>query len=235
MSKIMKYELRRVVWNRFFFCFFAGLMLYGYCFLAGKVILGVANTAPFSSWGLGYYIGNMTPILCLGELFMLLLFFSKKEQAVGTITNPTPFSKSTYMAVRSFVVGLVLLFLSLLLVVMGIVFMGVLFHKYPIRDAILTFLLTAVPCMVFTLGSGMFLGRKNPLLLLVLAGVCFLGFHPLVDAYHINFYQWYPGTIPALDPEFQVPGWMIGKQAGILVTGIVFLILGWNQENINRK
>ena len=160
---------------------------------------------------------------------MLLLFFSKKEQTVRTITDPTSFPKSTYMAVRSFVVGLVVFLLSILMVVMGIVFMGVWFHEYPVKDAVLTYVLTVVPCLVFTLGSGMFLGRKNPLFLLGLAGIWLLGFLPFVDAYHISFYQWYPGTIPDLDPEFQLPVWMIGTQVGILVSGIVFMVLGWNQ------
>ena len=191
--------------------------------------MGVANTAPFSSWSLGYYIGNMTPILCLGELFILLFFFSKKEQTVRTITDPTSFPKSTYMAVRSLVVVLILLLLSLLVIVMGIVYMGVLFHKYPIVDAILPFFMNVVPCMVFTLGSGMFLARKNPLLLLALVGICLLGIHPVVDAYQIGFYQSYPKSLNVLDPVFQVPGWVIGKQIGILVIGIVCLGLEWNR------
>ena len=49
----MRYECKRLLWNRFFVGLVLVLLFYGWQVLGGTTILGVAHTAPFSPGALG--------------------------------------------------------------------------------------------------------------------------------------------------------------------------------------
>ena len=88
MGKIFRYELRRLLWNKIFFGILAVSMGWGWVLLTGEVILGIANTAPFSPWSFGYYLARLLPMLCLGELFFLS-FFTSGQEPRRTISRKT--------------------------------------------------------------------------------------------------------------------------------------------------
>ncbi|NLJ86477.1 MAG: hypothetical protein GX322_08550, partial [Firmicutes bacterium] len=48
MIKLFGYELRRLLFNKFFIGLLVITGLYSYQILSGDIIVGVANTAPFS-------------------------------------------------------------------------------------------------------------------------------------------------------------------------------------------
>lgn len=222
MSKIIKYELRRMIWNQFVLCMVAVLLLYGWLLLSGDVIQGIANTAPFSPWSFGYYISRLTPIVCLGELLMILLYASRKEKMVSTITSPTPFKKTTYLLIRSGVIVFAMLLASFLGFVLAIGFSGVFFHEYPVINYVLPYVVTVVPLVIFCLGTGVFLSKRNPLLLILLGGILLIGLIPSIDLYEMQFYISYPDTLKALDPGFHIPVWLFGKQVVLCIVGIAF-------------
>ena len=74
MRKVMRYECKRLLWNRFFVGLVLVLLFYGWQVLGGTTILGVAHTAPFSPWSFGDYLSRMTPLLWVGVLFFLTFF-----------------------------------------------------------------------------------------------------------------------------------------------------------------
>ena len=74
MRKVMRYECKRLLWNRFFVGLVLVLLFYGWQVLGGTTILGVAHTAPLSPWSFGDYLSRMTPLLWVGVLFFLTFF-----------------------------------------------------------------------------------------------------------------------------------------------------------------
>ena len=56
MVKIFYYELRRLLGNRFTVGLLLVALLYGYWTMRGEILLGIANTAPFSPWSFGAYL-----------------------------------------------------------------------------------------------------------------------------------------------------------------------------------
>ena len=83
MSKIIIYELRRLLWNKVFFGILVICLGFGFSLLQGEIIMGVSNTAPFSPWSFGSYLSQLIPVICLGELFFLTFFFSDKKRKVN--------------------------------------------------------------------------------------------------------------------------------------------------------
>lgn len=83
MRKIFCYELRRLLWNRFFLGIALALLFYGWQVLGGVTILGVSHTAPFSPWSFGDYLSRMLPLLWIGALFFLTFFTSDKARRGG--------------------------------------------------------------------------------------------------------------------------------------------------------
>ena len=88
MTKIFRYECRRLLWNKFFFGLMAVLLFYGWLTLNTATILGMAHTAPFSPWSFGDFLSRILPLLWIGTLFFLTFFTSGK--AGGPLSSPTP-------------------------------------------------------------------------------------------------------------------------------------------------
>ncbi|WP_460277904.1 hypothetical protein [Clostridium sp. CTA-5] len=62
---LFKYELKRLLLNKFFLGILIISALYSHQVMCGDIILGVANTAPFSGWSYGVYLGKILPILLI--------------------------------------------------------------------------------------------------------------------------------------------------------------------------
>ena len=101
MHKILIYELKRLLWNRFFLGILLVLLFAGWQVLSGVTLLGVAHTAPFSPWSVGDYLRRMLPLLWIGALFFLTRFTSGGAQRVAVLTDATPVPPRRYAGVRS--------------------------------------------------------------------------------------------------------------------------------------
>ena len=122
MNKIFRYELRRLLWNRLFFGILLVSLGYGWLTLTGSVVRGVAHTAPFSPWSFGYYLSQVLPLICLGELFFLAFFFSKEERLLRPLTQATPVRQRRYAALRCGAVLTATLVLCLCVAVLAVGF-----------------------------------------------------------------------------------------------------------------
>ena len=100
MRKVMRYECKRLLWNRFFVGLVLVLLFYGWQVLGGTTILGVAHTAPFSPWSFGDYLGRMTPLLWVGVLFFLTFFTSPKARRVASLIDAAPMPPHRYALAR---------------------------------------------------------------------------------------------------------------------------------------
>ena len=68
MGKIFGYELRRLLGNKFSAGLAVLTLAYSYWVMNEEVILGIANTAPFSPWSFGVYLGRVMPVLAAALL-----------------------------------------------------------------------------------------------------------------------------------------------------------------------
>ena len=59
MSKIFRYECRRLLLSKFFFGLAAVTCFYGWQVLEHVTILGIAHTASFSPWSFGDYLSRL--------------------------------------------------------------------------------------------------------------------------------------------------------------------------------
>lgn len=227
MIKIFRYELQRLLWNKTFFGILIASLFYSWLVLTNTIIKGIAYTAPFSSWSYGYYLTQMLPIICLGEL-IFINFFTSQEEKLTAIVEATPMDQNKYIFVRCGTVlfGSILLVLSVVLMSFG--FYRYFFHWNSFVQLIIPTFLTLIPPMFFCLGMGWFLGNHRPQLLYVAMGFPFLltwlPMPYILDFSLKNFFAEYPIAIQILDPDFTIPISVFLGRIFYLMIGIYLLL-----------
>lgn len=230
MIKLFRYELRRTLGNRLFFMILLVCLVFGWLILTTETIRGVAHTAPFSPWSFGDYLCRLLPLLCLGELCLLSIFTSRREQGIRPVTQATQVHPRQYALIR---VGAVLtgtLLLDLCVIVLAVGFYVSLFGWLDYGKLVLPALLTLLPAAVFCLGTGWALGRRSSTLVYVLMGavvlLCLLPLPQGMAFSLIRFFTQYPLTLDCLDPEFSVPGDLAWGRILWLVVGVALFLYG---------
>lgn len=221
MRNIFRYELRRLLWNKIFFGILAVTAGWSWALLTGEVLLGTANTAPFSPWSFGSYLSRLLPLLCAGELFFLSFFTSGQERRTRVLTQAAPVDPRAYAAVRCAAVLTGTLLLWLAAVGAYALFCAVLFGWKDFLSLLPTALLVLAPPALFCAGAGWRLGRTG-LVCGLMAAVVLLTLLPLPDAFGFalsGFFASYPKTLGVLDPPLCVPN-------GILLNRAVWTVLG---------
>ena len=100
MVKIFYYELRRLLGNRFTVGLLLVALLYGYWTMRGEILLGIANTAPFSPWSFGAYLAEMMPLLLVALLCFLSILTSDTGKRVEVLIAATPLSQAVHCRIR---------------------------------------------------------------------------------------------------------------------------------------
>lgn len=236
MGKIFGYELRRLLGNKFSAGLAVLTLAYSYWVMNEEVILGVANTAPFSPWSFGVYLGRLLPLLWVGALFFLTFFTSARERRAAVLTAATPADPRRYALTRcaAALVGTALLCLAVL--ALAAVCYGRLFGWYGWGSLVLPTLVTLAPPLVFALGSGWRLGEVRPWLLYVWMALSFvLSALPLPQALGLwdgSFFAGYPLTLDALDPAFSMPASAWLAQGLTLALGLLLLALPARKKGV---
>ena len=229
VDKIFRYELRRLLRNKVFFGMLALLLVFCWTLLTGEILLGAGNTAPFSPWSFGLYLARLLPLLCVGQLFFLSRYVSRREGQVARLTAATPVDRRRYAMVRA---GGVLT-AGGLLVLAALALAGGLFWRFfqqpPTGDLVLAALVVLLPGELFSLGLGWRLGRIHPALLYgAMALVVLLCLAPLPGNGSLSlaaFFSGYPETLPLLDPPLTLPPSLWVSRLVYLLAGL--LLLGW--------
>jgi hypothetical protein len=226
LSKIFRYELRRLVWNKFFLGLLIINGVYAWYTLTHDIIAGIAYTAPFSPWSFGAYLAKVMPLAVLTVLFLISTYFSKKEKQAEVLTTATPVNPVAYSLVRCGAVAVCFLIISALVIALGDCFYAFVFAYRNFSAFILPSFLILLPCFLFALGIGYLAGRIHPVLLYVLMLVAlvagFAGIGGAFDFFGAGYFGSRPLTLPVgADGE---PAFTLG--AGFWTARVVYLALG---------
>jgi len=229
LIKLLKYELKRLIINKFFLGLLIISAIYSYEVMTSDIILGVANTAPFSGWSYGEYLAKVLPILLVTLLFFISFLYSKQEKNVQDLTRATPIDQFKFQMLRfgTIIIGFVLV--SMIPILYSVWFYSVNFHFLSFGGLVLPAFITLVPSMLFVFGVGSLGGRYHQGLIFgLMVVVLLINYIPLpyeVDLFGGNFFVQYPMSLSAVEPAFSIPiGVVIGKLIFGL-TGFLMIIL----------
>jgi len=230
LTKIFKYEVRRLLWNKVFIGILVIGLCYGWMTLSRGIISGIAYTAPFSAWSFGYYLSGIVPLLCIAELFFLTFFVSSQERRVVVITSTTPVNRRRYAMARVGAVCLGSLIFIGCIILLGFLFCWFFFREVPGAGWLLSVLIILLPAMAFCLGVGWLAGSMNSGLIYAAMGLllvlCMLSLPRALDFSLGRFFAEYPKSLPVLDPAFSVPVDVLLGRVAYLGAGIILFVIG---------
>ena len=232
MYKILLYELKRLIFNKLFLALLIITSIYAYIILSGEIILGIAYTAPFSPWSFSAYLSKVLPLLMITLLFFITFMYSRHEKQVRQLTYSTPFDLFKLCLIKCASVAAAFLLITFLIVILCMTFYAILFKFYDFGSFILPIILILIPCFLFILGMGLFLGSINyNFLFIMMIAVLLLGFIPLpvfLDLYGSGFFSTYPLSLPlGLDgePAFSLPTDFIMGRGFFCIIGIMMVLI----------
>lgn len=233
MFKIYYYELRRLLVNKFFLCLLLITAFYSYQTMSGEIILGIADTAPFSGWSYGVYLAKVLPLLLVSLLFFISFLYLRKEMQVKVLTQAAPFSASVYRLIKTSAITSAFILISLVPIAISCWFYAAYFHLGPSLEQAAACLYTLVPAAVFTLGLGLLLGRLQPLLIYAcMAAALVLDALPIsFDLYGLRFLSSYPLTLKLLDPIFQIPLDQLIQRLLLIGVGLLMVLAASRLKN----
>lgn len=228
LGKIYRYELKRLLFNKFFIGILAVTLFYAYQVLTLEVVRGISHTAPFSAWSFGYYLARVLPLVCIGELFFLTFFVSKAEKRVAVLTNATPVNERRYLLTRSLAALTGTALLAGAVLVLGVLFLYRLFGPQAYGALVLPAVLVLLPAILFCMGLGWLLGRAHPagvygaMVLALLLSVAPL---PIEAGFSLSaFFAKMPLSTSMLDPAFAAPPAMLLMRLCYLLLGLGALL-----------
>lgn len=239
MRKIFYYELKRLLCSKSFVGVYAVTLFYGWQVLSGEVIGGIAHTAPFSPWSFGYYLAQVLPLICIGELILLARFTSGAEKRVAALTAAAPVDVGRYLLIRSGAVLVGAVFLGGGMILLGIGFYIRLFGPRGYGDLALPAALVLVPSILFCIGLGWLLGRAHPAgtygaMALALA-LCAAPLPMTAGLSLRGFFAAQPLLLNDLDPAFSVPSTLLLARSAYLVIGVGMLAASLRKQARNQK
>lgn len=235
MSRLFKYELKRLIKNKFFFGMLIISALYSHEIMCGDIILGIANTAPFSGWSYGAYLAKVLPILLVALLFFISFLYSKQEKNIQFLTKATPVDPFKFQMLRFGTIIIAFILISAVPIVYSLWFYGVNFRFTNFGNLVLPAVITLVPAMLFVFGLGVLGGRCHQgtvfLLMVVVLLVNYIQLPYAVDLFGGNFFEKYPQFLDVVEPAFFIPAnVLIGKCIYGLVGIIMILIAGSHKK-----
>lgn len=230
MSKILRYELRRILCNRIFAGLLVVTLFFGWGVLTGEVIWGIGDTAPFSPWSFGFYLSQVLPMILISELFFLSFFTSAQERRVRALTAATPVKPFQYRLLRCAAVLTATLLLTLAMVAMGLWFYHSVFRINAFGGLAAPALFALAPPILLVLGLGLAVGRLHPAAVyLLMAAVLIAGLLPFAagpDLFASVFFSQTPRLLGTLDPAFAIPGKALAGRGVLLLSGILLSAVG---------
>lgn len=233
MSKILKYELKRLIFNKFFFALLVITVLYSYNILSRDIIVGIAYTAPYSRWSYGMYLADVLPLLLITLLFFITYLYSNQEKQVKQLTFATPVSPLKYAVVKCSAMVIGYFIISLFVILLSMIFYGVIFGFYGFTGFLVPILITLIPSMLFIFGTGLLLGSvQSNLLYALMIFVLLVGFIPLpafADLYGGHLFSTYPLKLPVeLDgePIYSLPSAFLLGRIIFSVVGAILIFFG---------
>ena len=152
MNKIFRYELRRMVFSKFYLGLSAVTIWYGWQILNTTTILGTAHSAPFSPSSFGSYLSQLLPLLCVALLFLVWNQCSNTARRTGVLTTTAAQNPGVYRLVKCGAAAAAWLLLVFLLAALGIGFLLALFGRdVPVGEYVAPALAVVLPPMILLL------------------------------------------------------------------------------------
>lgn len=159
--KILKYELKRIVFSKLFLLTFFLAVLFSVFDLYTEIIQGVSGTAPFSQWSYCKFLCNINTITLLLLMLSCTDLFSKNEHRVKEITSCSPISQKKYLLIKSLALFISYFIITFCCILISMLFYITTFHIVNFVSFLLPMLIILVPAFMFVFGSSMFLGSKS--------------------------------------------------------------------------
>ena len=238
MNKIFAYELRRAVCNKGFAGIAVATLWYAWQLLNNTIILGVANTAPFSPWSFGAFLAWLGPLLSLA-LLLLLREQSKTALKCAALTRATPIEEGRYRLVKLAAAVCAWSLLALAATALGLIFLAAIFRADMEWGALAAVAaLALLPPLFLWAGAAGLLGRIRPWLifpLMALALVCGYIFMPLAtDVYGATLFTAYPLTLGTTDPAFHPPMPALLAKLLYLILGVGCILLAIKKKGVSH-
>ncbi|AGX41969.1 hypothetical protein [Clostridium saccharobutylicum] len=234
MSRVFKYELKRLIINKFFLGLLIISAFYSHQVMTGDIILGVANTAPFSGWSYGAYLAKELPILLVALLFFISFLYSKQEKSVQTLTKATPIDPFKFQILRYGAIIIAFILISAVPISYSLWFYSVNFNFTNFGTLVLPSFVTLLPAMLFMLGLGILGGRYHQgIIFALMVVVILLSYVPLpyaVDLLGENFFAKYPEFLDMVEPEFSIPVSVIVGKLIFGLAGFGMMLISCNQN-----
>lgn len=233
MVKIFKYDMYRILGNKFFAGLAVIIILYSYQLMSREIVLGIANTAPYSSWSYGVFLAKMLPILLIAQLFFISLLNSIVGQKVKAIIDSTPIHPLRIGLLRCCAVTVGFCGSTLVSILVSIWFYAAYFELTDYSFIILPILVTVLPAMLFTLGIGTIAARIHYsalyVLMLLIPLLSILPIPPAMELLGDQLYRELPFVLPwtaNAEPALMIPmSVWIGKLIYSII-GIILIIMG---------
>ncbi|WP_315119756.1 hypothetical protein [uncultured Clostridium sp.] len=234
MNRIFKYELKRLIINKFFLGLLIISALYSREIMCRDIILGVSNTAPFSGWSYGTYLAKVLPILLVTLLFFISFLYQKQEKSVQALTKATPIDPFKFQMLRfgTIIIGFILI--SAVPIAYSFYFYAANFDFANFGSLVLPTVITLLPAMLFVFGLGVFGGQYHQGLVFVLMTavilVSFISLPYAVDLFGGNFFTKYPESLDAVEPAFFMPASVVIGKVIYGLTGLGMILLSGIQK-----
>lgn len=227
VGKVFRYELHRSIWNKGFWGITLVTLWYAWRLLTGTILLGVANTAPFSPWSFGAYLAQLLPLLSVLLLFLLWNQSAERTRGLEVLADTAPIHPGRYLLVKCGAAFSAWLILVVAAAALGVGFLAALFGAdVPYHSLLLPALVALLPPALFFLGCGLLTGRIHPALLFVLMAAAlaaaYLPWPAEWSLYAVPLFTEYPLGLNGPDPGFTVP---VGTLLGRLAYGAAGMVL----------
>lgn len=226
--KILKYELKRIIFSKVFVITFIIALFFSAISLYTEIIQGVSGTAPFSKWSYCKFLCDINTIMLLILMLTCTGLFSRNEQRVREITSCTSLPQKKYLATKSLA-----LFVSYLIIAVCCIFISLVFYKTTFsftscQNFLLPILIILLPTFVFVFGTSMFLGNKSQTLLYawipIILVLSFISFNstPFIDIFAKGYVTYMP-TVISVDslgePVFSL-------SLNFIISRLIFTLVG---------
>ena len=234
MNKILKYEIKIILLKPYVLILLVFNLLYSYYLLSTEIILGVSDTAPFSGWSFGKYLGGGALWAFILSIFILIYSRSGKKN-VSILTDVSGFSPKKLNMIRSLIVAGFFLANCILIFILGCIFLYSLFGVIYIASYIADFLLITIPCLFIIIGFGTLAGDIHPAFIyafiVLIMAASFVSSAKIgvggqlmyyLDAAGANYYE----TVSAFMESFNGSETPFVINGGYVVSRILYTLLG---------
>ena len=233
MGKIFGYELRRLLGNKFSAGLAVLTLAYSYWVMNEEVILGIANTAPFSPWSFGVYLGRVMPVLSAALLFFLSFYHSPEAERVRPLFDAAMTAPGAYRAACCGACAAAFGVMALIPVLYAGIFYGAVFGFTGFGSLLGPLAVAVLPPFLLLLGGGMLAGRVHrgclfaliPLVLLLAVWTP----SEALDLFGTAFFAGYPASLSVLDPGFSLPAGQAAGRALVSLAGMAMAVFSFRQ------